>query len=116
MIFEVNSPRNYTPGPVERDPAYLKFIRAIGWCIACGRNCFGGRGYPGGRAEAIHTGLRGLGQKASDYNALPGCRECHSELHEIGEVAFQEKWGLCFRDHIKTLNERYRRMQARRAA
>jgi len=117
VIFEVNSPRNYEPHQPERDPNYLKFVRAIGWCIACGRHCFGSpRGYANGRAEAMHTGLRGLGQKASDYDALPGCRECHRELHSIGPVAFQEKWGLCFRDHIKTLNERYKRIQRKRAA
>ena len=115
MIFEINSPRNYEPGPPVRDREYLNFVRSIGWCIACGRPCSRWSG-GGPRAEAMHTGLRGLGQKASDLNALPGCRECHRELHAIGPVAFQEKWGLCFRDHIKTLNERYRRMQGRRAA
>jgi len=119
VIFEINSPRNYEPGPVPRDPAYLRFVRAIGWCIACGRHGSAGslRGaYAQGRVDAMHTGPHGIGQKSSDYSALPGCRECHRELHSLGPVAFQEKWGLCFRDHIKTLNERYRRMQGRRAA
>ena len=116
-IFTINSPRNYEPGPVPRDPAYLRFVRAIGWCLACGRYCSGGRGYPRGRAEAAHIGPHGLSQKASDYETVPLCHECHVELGGPGgRVAFEEKWGLCFRDHIKTLNERYRRMHGRRAA
>lgn len=54
----------------------------------------------------MHTGPHGLGQKASDYDALPGCVDCHKELHKIGPVRFQEKWGLNFQEHIRKLNQR----------
>jgi hypothetical protein len=114
MIFEINSPRLYEPGPPQRDPKYLNFIRAIGWCLACGRQCVRWSGKP--RAQAAHIGPHGLGQKASDYDAVPLCGECHVELSGPGgRVAFEEKWGLCFKDHIKTLNERYRRIRKKAA-
>lgn len=114
MIFAVNSPRNYIPAPPERDLNYLNFIRSIGWCLACGRQCQRWSGRP--RAQAAHIGPHGTGQKASDYKAVPLCQECHAELGGPGgRVAFEEKWGLCFSDHIKTLNERYQRLRKRAA-
>jgi hypothetical protein len=45
---------------------------------------------------SMHTGPHGIGQKASDLDALPGCPTCHRELHQIGPVAFQEKHRIDF--------------------
>lgn len=44
----------------------------------------------------MHTGPHGLGQKASDIDALPGCRKCHEELHRLGPVQFQLLHGIDF--------------------
>lgn len=74
-----------------RDEKYLKFIRSIGVCVGCGRNR---------RTEAMHTGSHGLGQKASDLDTLPGCRDCHRELHRLGPVAFQDRYKASFTDLI----------------
>ncbi len=77
-----------------KSAAYLKFIRQLP-CVACG----------GTRSiEAMHCGPRGLGQKTNDKNALPGCRWCHRELHEVGPLAFTEKYALDFNALISKLN------------
>jgi hypothetical protein len=89
----MTEPLQIAPGPIYqrqepvRDPAYLKFIRLLP-CIACGKHRW--------HMEAMHTGPRGLGQKASDLDALPGCSKCHRELHAIGPVKFQELHRLDF--------------------
>jgi hypothetical protein len=88
------------PNPIyqKRKPikstAYLKFIRQLP-CCACGgtRN-----------VEAMHVGPRGLGQKVDDKNALPGCRPCHRELHEIGPLEFAQKYVVDFEALILKLN------------
>ncbi len=82
-----------------RDPLYLKMIRNLP-CIACGKFKW--------RIEAMHTGPHGLGQKASDLDSLPGCHDCHRELHCIGPVAFQDKYKISFRALILKLNTFYR--------
>jgi len=100
------------PGPLYlrqqpvRDRRYLAFIRRLP-CIGCGRQ----RGI-----EAMHTGPHGLGQKASDLNALPGCRQCHRELHQIGPVRFQERHTVNFQQWVETLNARYQRIFHKEAA
>jgi hypothetical protein len=74
-------------GP-DRSPDYLAWIRTLR-CVVCGR--------PPGSVliEAAHTnalGPRGLGQKASDFSAIPLCSGHHRELpasyHVLGETAF----------------------------
>lgn len=78
-----------------KSTAYLKFVRSLP-CIACG----------GTRSvEAMHCGPRGLGQKVDDKQALPGCRYCHRELHEVGPVAFAAKYALDYGALITKLNE-----------
>lgn len=76
-----------------KSSAYLRFVRQLP-CIACGgtRN-----------VDAMHVGPRGLGQKVDDKDALPGCRFCHKELHQIGPVAFAEKYALDFQALILKL-------------
>jgi hypothetical protein len=53
-------------------------------CAACGVE---------GRREAAHSGDHGLGQKASDYQALPSCPDCHAQgpqaYHRLGKRAFE---------------------------
>ena len=89
----MNHPLQLRPGPIYqrevpvRDPKYLAFIRMLP-CVACGKKKW--------RMEAMHTGPHGLGQKASDLDALPGCPSCHRELHEIGPVKFQTRHRLDF--------------------
>lgn len=89
----MNFPLQIRPGPLYqgnkpvRDPAYLRFIRLLP-CIACGRQKWG--------MQAMHTGPHGIGQKASDLDALPGCLACHRELHQIGPEKFQLKHHLDF--------------------
>lgn len=78
-----------------RNPHYLKFLKRFG-CVGCKSE----RRY----RDAMHVGPRGLRQKASDLNALPGCRQCHQQLHRIGPVAFQ----ACHKIEFGQLQEMYR--------
>ncbi len=45
-----------------------------------------------------------LGQKTDDKQALPGCRYCHRELHELGPVEFAQKYSIDFEALIAKLN------------
>ncbi len=81
-----------------RDPLYLKMIRRLP-CIGCGKFKW--------RIEAMHTGPHGLQQKASDLDTLPGCQDCHRELHRIGPVKFQEKHRVDFAVFRKKFNDFY---------
>jgi hypothetical protein len=81
-------------GP-DRSPEYLAWIRTLG-CVVCSR--------VGGGAtvvEAAHTnvlGARGMGQKATDFSAIPLCsghhRECPDSYHALGERGFLRKHGI----------------------
>jgi hypothetical protein len=96
------------PRPNRNDaPDYLNFIRSLP-CLIC--LVIAHRGIParlGGydhtpinqrsRTEAAHVGIRGMGQKCSDWEAIPLCA-CH---HRTGEFAhhvigkrFWVKWRL----------------------
>jgi hypothetical protein len=92
-VYAVASRFGYRSNPPERDWRYLRFIRQFP-CVGCGRS---GRG-----VEAMHTGPHGLGQKADDRQALPGCPACHrtgpNALHKIGPVRFQELHRISFPD------------------
>lgn len=109
----MNCPMQIATGPLYRksapvrDPKYLKFIRLLP-CIACGKVRF--------VRDAMHTGSHGLGQKASDLDALPGCRMCHRELHRIGPVRFQAKYRIDFAERRATLNKFYFEKIQRRVA
>jgi hypothetical protein len=73
-IYGIAPPANgwYKPAKPERNPAYLRFIRRQP-CAICSST----------RAvEAAHTGPHGIGQKASDYSAVPLCRKCHQTGRE----------------------------------
>ncbi len=80
-----------------RSARYLAWIRTL-CCFFCGA----------ARAEPAHTGIRGLGQKASDYEAVPMCRRCHDGYHDHA-LSFWSHWGLDRLQVIHKLNERYTR-------
>ncbi len=65
------------------DPAYLAFLRTRP-CLLCDRKAYA----QASRTEAAHTGVRGLGQKAPDKEALPLCGSHHrfgdDSLHRLG--------------------------------
>src|ERR1017187_2392850 len=64
-------------GP-DRSPGYLAWIRTLG-CVVCAR--FNGASTV---VEAAHTnalGSRGMGQKTSDFSAIPLCAAHRSEEH-----------------------------------
>lgn len=104
--FGIATTSTYRPGKPVRDQKYLKFIRAFP-CVGCGR---------ARRIEAMHTGPHGLGQKAGDDRALPGCQECHLELHAVGPETFQERRGISFEELIRFFNGLYEERKRRNAA
>jgi hypothetical protein len=67
-----------------RNAQYLAWIRTLP-CIVCGSS----RGI-----EASHTGPHGLGQKSSDYSAIPLCVKHHrtgkDSYHRLGPRRFSE--------------------------
>src|SRR5438105_3897884 len=71
-----------------RNPAYLRFIRRQPCCV-CGKTW---------GVEASHTGVRGLGQKASDESCIPLCHVHHTtgrdSYHKLGRVKFSEVHNL----------------------
>jgi hypothetical protein len=73
-----------------RDPKYLKAIRSMRCVLDHTGECRGS-------VEAAHTGAHGLGQKASDYRAIPLCAEHHRNgrysIH-AGRRAFEAHYGI----------------------
>ena len=96
----------------ERCPFYLAWIRTLP-CAICLRL----------RSsylvvEAAHTktlGPRGLGQKTSDYSAIPLCfwhhRGSRDSYHELGEERFAERHVINLRELVLALNELYRSIE-----
>ena len=80
--IERTVPRPVRAPDLRRNGDHLKFIAAIGICLACGRR---------GPCEAAHvrkgTG-GGMGLKPPDKFTLPLCAACHHEQHQIGEAEF----------------------------
>src|ERR1035441_6893405 len=94
-------------GP-DRSPDYLAWIRTLR-CVVCGR--------PPGSVliEAAHTnamGPRGLGQKSTEFSAIPLCSGHHRELpvsyHVLGETAFSLMHGLELNALVVALQDRFR--------
>jgi len=65
-----------------RNDKYLDFIRKQS-CIICGK-----------KSDAHHIETGGMGIKASDYRTIPLCRTHHTEFHNIGRTAFEERYLL----------------------
>jgi hypothetical protein len=55
-----------------RDPLYLDAVRGLE-CVDCGAPP---------PSDPSHMGDRGLGQKCSDLEAVPQCRQCHRHFHD----------------------------------
>lgn len=72
-----------------RDRAYLLFVKHL----PCSAFVYGNAPALGcdGPVEAHHAGYRGLGQKSSDYEAIPLCRKHHGAWH--GGVSPFFAWG-----------------------
>ena len=81
-----------------RDRLYLAWIRTLP-CIVCGAD----RGI-----EASHTGPHGLGQKSSDYSAIPLCirhhRSGNDSYHKLGPRRFAEVHDLDIRAIVSRLS------------
>ena len=74
------------------EKAHLSKVASLG-CIVCKR-----MGYEGTPAE-IHHPRRGtgLGQRASNYDAIPLCPEHHrgnTGIHGLGTKGFPKRWGF----------------------
>src|SRR5271169_5833384 len=87
--------RDMKPG---RSRYYLAWIRTLP-CVVCGST----RGI-----EASHTGPHGLGQKSSDYSAIPLCAKHHrtgsDSYHRLGPRRFSEVHNLDIRAIVSRLN------------
>ena len=100
-------------GP-ERSSAYLAWIRTLR-CAVCLRppsDYF--------RIEAAHTsilGPRGLGQRSSDFSAIPLCYWHHrggqDSYHRLGERRFAEAHQVSLQELVATLNELHRDVTGR---
>ena len=103
--------RRRNRGPA-RSSAYLAWIRTLR-CVVCQRppsEYF--------RIEAAHTnvlGPRGLGQRSSDFSAIPLCHGHHQgdrdSYHRLGERLFAEAHRVCLRELVLALNELYREVR-----
>lgn len=110
-----------------KDPAYLEWLHTLP-CLCCW-------GFPGGYqpsgtclvyweyerlngnpsqgtpTEAAHVGLRGLSQKCPDREAIPLCREHHTQdpfsSHRMGKK-FWEHYGIDRDALIQSLNRAYK--------
>ncbi|HZT50762.1 MAG TPA: hypothetical protein VFA22_02455 [Stellaceae bacterium] len=75
------------PNP-RRKIEHLRFVRAIGICLACGAQ---------GTCEAMHIRSKtdgGMGLKPADRFSVPGCAACHARQHRTGEVTFWGELGI----------------------
>jgi hypothetical protein len=82
----------------KRDPMYLAWIRTLA-CVVCGST----RGI-----EASHTGPHGLGQKSSDFSAIPLCYKHHrtgkDSYHRLGPQKFAQTHDLDILKIVARLN------------
>ncbi len=90
-----------------RDPKFLAFIRKL-CCVICGSYRL---------IEAAHFGAHGLGQKASDEDALPLCLRCHRtgphSYHVLGARRFIEFHQLNVEFHRAQIREVWKRLKGR---
>ena len=81
-----------------RNPSYLNWVRSLP-CSVCRTT----RG-----VEAAHTGPHGLGQKSSDFSAIPLCGRHHrtgnDSYHRLGPQRFAEMHQLNIRAIIERLS------------
>jgi hypothetical protein len=94
-------------GP-DRSPDYLAWIRMLP-CAVCSKVSGGAT-----MIEAAHTnvlGPRGLGQKTTDFSAIPLCSGHHREnpdsYHRLGETGFSHKHGIDLKELVLRLRSRF---------
>ena len=110
MSYPARCPvRRVRIGPPRRglviDESYKAWIRRQP-CVCCGSRRY---------IECAHVGLRGHGQKCSDFETLPLCPTHHvqgPESHHALGKRFWLVWGLDRHKLIEELNERYRKEKA----
>ena len=99
-----------------RSAAHLQFVRGF-TCILFGKDGH----YCEGKPAACHvrTGTDGcLGVKPSDNYTYPACSKAHREQHDIGEAAFERKYGVNLRataDKLWQLSPARKKMERRTA-
>lgn len=99
-------PRSQTRNGPPRDPQYLAWIRALPSVISGQQPC-----------EAAHTGTDGgMGQKASDYSALPLTPAEHREYHQRGKPAFERRHRVNCAHLAARLNAEWNMIQRRKTA
>jgi hypothetical protein len=89
------------PRPNRNDaPEYLDFIRSQP-CVICAR-----KARPQfSRTEAAHVGQRGLGQKCSDWEAIPLCG-CHHRTGEFAHHVLGKRFWMFWRlDRYETIQK-----------
>src|SRR5450755_2947081 len=83
-----------------RSSLYLAWVRTLP-CVVCGET----RGI-----EASHTGPHGLGQKSSDYSAIPLCAKHHrtgaDSYHRLGPRKFARMHLLDIAAIVRRLNKK----------
>ena len=113
MIERRTPLKRYTrPRPDGRSPGEGRNARRNTW-PGSGR-CGVPYVYRASGIEAAHTnglGMRGIGQKASDYSAIPLCYRHHREdrdsYHQMGERKFAEQHAIDISKLVVALNELY---------
>lgn len=84
----------------QRDPAYLGLVAELPCCVCPLKNQ--AQQY---RTEVHHKLVRGMGIRASDYETMPLCIECHrtgkfGEAVHNGTKSFEARYGTQD-DHIR---------------
>jgi hypothetical protein len=78
--------------PRQHDPDYLAWLRTQPCCL-CGRT----------PADAAHLRVgsinhdkrdTGMGERSSDFWALPLCRDHHQQQHSMNELEFWASYGI----------------------
>jgi len=71
----------------------------VNFCVACGT----------GAIEKHHVKTRGSGGPDEDWNLVPICRPCHTELHHRGQVRLFKnnlRFALALKERGWELDER----------
>lgn len=88
-------------GPQERNPSHLRWIRGFE-CLVCHKT--GQRSISSIEAAHVRTGTDGgMGVKPSDQWTVPLCAVHHSHQHQIGEAAFERKYGVNLKEEAMAL-------------
>ena len=82
-MSEIRKGAMYQGAKPERDREYLRFIKRLP-CVACAKTWW---------VDACHTGPHGIGQKSSDYSAIPLCRVHHEEFDAC-------RWKFAWKHHL----------------